>query len=237
MERNREKIKETTEDSRNENGCSVAINFPIEEEYFPIITEYIKEKDENYIRNNREESFITLAHELIHALHFQEGKVAETNKTNFNHTGLNNKIYSSSSETIKEELYTIGLLDNGEITENKIREEHKLNLKNCYGVDNEGYFEERLIATNGVSDSEDSFIRDLTEEELVLVNSAMDNVKRNLNDLCSQLDDYSSGIEKELNPLIYDSAKKWLDYDLSDRVFAAIVSSQIRKLIKGTSKN
>ena len=47
--------------------------------------------------------------------------------------------------------------------------------------------------------------------------------------LCSQLDDYFPNIDKELDSLIHDSAKKWLDYDLSDRVFASTVSGQIRK--------
>lgn len=72
---------------------------------------------------------ITLSHELIHAMHILEGDLLHGNSLYSDLSGTN---FSTGR---KEELRTVGRLghDNGkEITENKIRDERGMNLRNSY---------------------------------------------------------------------------------------------------------
>lgn len=75
--------------------------------------------------------YIGLAHELIHALRSMKGSAkGEQSTSNYSFTDENGRLQSVTEKT--EELETVGIKGNQEITENKIRKEHGLGERVAY---------------------------------------------------------------------------------------------------------
>ena len=76
-------------------------------------------------------SHITLGHELVHGLHQMNGTAKKyEDKSIYLFKDVNGQTWKTRART--EELETTGIIKNLKITENKLREEHKLNERILY---------------------------------------------------------------------------------------------------------
>jgi len=127
------------ENAMNKTGTTAIIGF--NPNHNPAIP--TKEPEAGLVLNEIRPTEITLAHELVHSYHINEGTSIDQNELVTRYYRITEGCLEETAP--KEELYTIGIIGNREYTENKILKEQGLELRGGYDPYNVQSRKHRLV--------------------------------------------------------------------------------------------